>query len=529
MQARTGSRSIPRVNPNRTPHVGQAAPQAAARTRSLWYAVVGAVWGAAICVAGGGCFSQTSYPMVEAELRLLPAAADSGGPDPDASPGETPSASTGASTAALAPAPRSAATRPATRTWVDAAHRILCECLPETRRNGLTTSALTNLDGGPVRVCERFGWNPEMLGSLSGNLSGLICSAQMIQNADEPVGPMAAPAPDWPGFRAVEVPVAPGTDLCGRIAYPPGRTGDYVIIVHGLFGHLGEYRYRDLAEALQRRGFGVLGLDMRGHGRTEQTRPGCPMTFGLLEPGDLRAAAEWLRRSRGARRVGLIGFSMGGFQSLLAASQDGNGLVDPIGRRPVGERPAFDAGVIAVSPLIDSLGVAAALEPPADYLSDPVRFTIQNSIRRKMAAYADEDRAARAGVWDFFEFEIGRSPVARMYPDRRSIREQALTRIDLAGADWSAGVSKMESIRVPTLVLHAANDPLTRAQSVAELAARVRNPNFGVILLPDGGHTGFPALSSAYYYSLIVNFFDPRRGPAAVPTALQTDTASATR
>jgi hypothetical protein len=44
------------------------------------------------------------------------------------------------------------------------------------------------------------------------------------------------------------------------------------------------------------------------------------------------------------------------------------------------------------------------------------------------------------------------------------------------------------------LVLHAANNTLATAQSVAELLGRVKYPNIGLILLGRVGHMGFSAL-----------------------------------
>jgi predicted alpha/beta-fold hydrolase len=71
----------------------------------------------------------------------------------------------------------------------------------------------------------------------------------------------------------------------------------------------------------------------------------------------------------------------------------------------------------------------------------------------------------------------------------------------------------MENIRVPILILAAANDPLATAQSVADLFAHVKNPNIGIIMLQQGGHMGFPALSADYYYSVMLNFFNPQTAP----------------
>jgi len=70
---------------------------------------------------------------------------------------------------------------------------------------------------------------------------------------------------------------------------------------------------------------------------------------------------------------------------------------------------------------------------------------------------------------------------------------------------------------VPVLIVHAANDPLAPAQEVADLFSRVKNPNVAAIILPSGGHVGFAAYNRAYYFSLIMNFFDPKTGPVAAP------------
>jgi predicted alpha/beta-fold hydrolase len=75
----------------------------------------------------------------------------------------------------------------------------------------------------------------------------------------------------------------------------------------------------------------------------------------------------------------------------------------------------------------------------------------------------------------------------------------------------------MECVRVPLLVVHAADDPVEgSAQAVADVFAQVRNANCGVIMLRRGGHTGVSAFAPVYYYSLVRSFFDPRTGPRTV-------------
>ena len=57
--------------------------------------------------------------------------------------------------------------------------------------------------------------------------------------------------------------------------------------------------------------------------------------------------------------------------------------------------------------------------------------------------------------------------------------------------------------------------PLGPSQHVADMFARVDNPEVAAIMLPDGGHIGFVPFARRYFYSLLINFFDAARGPYA--------------
>ena len=47
------------------------------------------------------------------------------------------------------------------------------------------------------------------------------------------------------------------------------------------------------------------------------------------------------------------------------------------------------------------------------------------------------------------------------------------------------------------------------------LASRTSNPQVACLLLLGGGHIGFGPYSPAYFYSLILDFFDSQTGAAA--------------
>ena len=84
-----------------------------------------------------------------------------------------------------------------------------------------------------------------------------------------------------------------------------------VIILHGHGGSMDWDVWR--APPFHAAGFNVLLFDFRAHGRSQ----GKAITFGYLERRDVVGAVEFLR-SRGMRRIGLLGFSLGGIAAMLA-------------------------------------------------------------------------------------------------------------------------------------------------------------------------------------------------------------------
>lgn len=94
---------------------------------------------------------------------------------------------------------------------------------------------------------------------------------------------------------------------CWSTAQPAG-----IVIAHGLLADHSLPALRWLARALSR-DFTVLAFSFRGN-HLSQGR----FTFGIDEWRDVTAAARFLRQS-GCRRVGVTGFSFGGFNAILAA------------------------------------------------------------------------------------------------------------------------------------------------------------------------------------------------------------------
>jgi uncharacterized protein len=91
-----------------------------------------------------------------------------------------------------------------------------------------------------------------------------------------------------------------------------------ILLLHGYSGSVTP----DLVEVgpFLRRTAGVLGLDFRGHGGSDDA----PTTFGVDEVEDVAGALAWLGE-RGIRRVALVGSSMGGITAIAATAVLGDG------------------------------------------------------------------------------------------------------------------------------------------------------------------------------------------------------------
>lgn len=122
--------------------------------------------------------------------------------------------------------------------------------------------------------------------------------------------PSAVPAPAPPG-RVVRLVASDGVPIAA--SYWPGARpdGPAVLLLHGI----NNTRDRLRAQALWLNGLGyaVLAIDFRGHGESGAAS----RSFGLNEARDAAAALAFLRRGVPARRVGLIGISLGGAAALL--------------------------------------------------------------------------------------------------------------------------------------------------------------------------------------------------------------------
>ncbi|TYQ29518.1 alpha/beta hydrolase [Pseudanabaena sp. UWO311] len=114
---------------------------------------------------------------------------------------------------------------------------------------------------------------------------------------------------------------ADGVEIAGWFL-PSKLNQKAIILVHGMNssrtvefdGH-----FPGFAAGLNREGFTILMIDLRGHGQSDSAR----FTFGITERRDVIAAVNWLK-SRGyqPKSIGVIGVSMGASTAIGATAED---------------------------------------------------------------------------------------------------------------------------------------------------------------------------------------------------------------
>jgi dipeptidyl aminopeptidase/acylaminoacyl peptidase len=137
------------------------------------------------------------------------------------------------------------------------------------------------------------------------------------------VYPPRIPIDDTPAsfglaFEDVVFPSRDGAELRGWYLPSVDQTSPAVVFAHGIDDNrLQGGVALPLAKALVDGGFAVLLFDLRGSGESGTAA----QTLGANERWDVLAAVD-LARSRGARALGVIGFSMGAVASIAATAED---------------------------------------------------------------------------------------------------------------------------------------------------------------------------------------------------------------
>jgi len=245
---------------------------------------------------------------------------------------------------------------------------------------------------------------------------------------------------------------------------PADRYRPLCIILHGLEGHSERPYVRCTAEALHRRGFGVAMMNFRACSGEPNRRA---RTYHSGETDDLRFVVATLRARYPESHLAAVGISLGGNVLLKYLAEEGEASpvhaavavsvpYDLQAGSDLLERTRF--GRIYTKYFLDSL--LAKVEEKAHLVGDEV------DLERVRAATTlrEFDDALTAPLHGFRD-----------------------------AADYYARSSsgpRLPEIAVPTLLLHARDDPFLPFEAVPTDAMR-GNPLIHPVITQRGGHVGF--------------------------------------
>jgi predicted alpha/beta-fold hydrolase len=277
-----------------------------------------------------------------------------------------------------------------------------------------------------------------------------------------------------PVAQLVEVSPARGRQIASQVLchchwqpLPERPDRPTVIILHGLEGSSRSQYVVGNANKLWRAGCNVIRMNMRNCGGTER------LTSTLYHSGlsgDVDRVLHFFLDSQKLQSISLLGYSMGGNLMLKLAGELGTNA------------PPELCSVIGVSPAVDLQASADCLHRWQNRLYER-RFlrALLRRFRRKAMLFPhvfDPQRGAHIRSLRDFDDRI-----TALYSGFKSADDYYYR---------AAAARVLDRITVPTLVLHALDDPFVRLiESTRESIAA--NPNITFIETKHGGHCAFLA------------------------------------
>lgn len=263
--------------------------------------------------------------------------------------------------------------------------------------------------------------------------------------------------------------VEPGVKVlahCHRHEDDPRRRPT-IVLVHGLEGSGSSVYMVSTARLFFGAGFNVWRYNMRNCGGTEHLTP---TLYHSGMSGDLRAVIGELIKRDELTDLFVIGFSMGGNIALKLAGEYG------------GEAPPALRGVCAVSPALDLSACAEAINRRSNWIYQRSFLKgLRRRVRHKEQLYPD--------VYRSDDFREVRS--IRDFDEIYTARHAGFSSAD-DYYERSSALKVLNQVRLPTLIIHAQDDPFIPFESFRQLPA-LGNHSLLLLAPRHGGHVGFIA------------------------------------
>ena len=269
----------------------------------------------------------------------------------------------------------------------------------------------------------------------------------------------------WPVQRlSFTLPDGSGDQMLGALQIPEGARRPLALLLHGLTGCEDSVYMRATAGMLLGAGYPVLRLNQRGSGPSRETCRGFTHAGRSEDVGAvLGQIPGLLPKAVTQRGVVAVGFSLGGNILLKHLGEAGS-----------------DVKVLG----------AASISAPIDLASASKRFLARRNwiyhhwlLRRiKIAA-----TTSAATLTDGELSAIKAAPTVRDFDDQFLGPHHGFEGADDYYAHCSAA-PRLGDIAVPTLLIHARNDPWIPAEAYERIPT---SPKLWLQLLDAGGHLGF--------------------------------------
>jgi predicted alpha/beta-fold hydrolase len=243
-----------------------------------------------------------------------------------------------------------------------------------------------------------------------------------------------------------------------------------ILLVHGLEGSSDSGYIQGITARAWAAGCNVIRMNMRNCGGTEDWTP---TLYHSGLSGDVEAVLRHFVRLHGLRRVAMAGYSMGGNLVLKLAGELGL------------DAPQWLVGAVGVSPASDLAASADALHESANRIYE--WHFLRNLMRRFR-------RKAELFPQIYATHGVGPVRSVREFDEKITARYSGFL-----GADdyyFRASAARLVSrVAIPTLVMHALDDPFIRSMPETREAIRA-NRAVELVETAHGGHCAFLANSS---------------------------------
>ena len=266
--------------------------------------------------------------------------------------------------------------------------------------------------------------------------------------------------------RRIEIPLSDGSGDRLVARFHPGRAPvPAIILVPGLTGCEGSRHVLQSAGAWVARGTPVVRLNLRGSPPGRSLAQGHYHMDRVQDLADACLAVSDLDPGIAQRGIVIVGFSLGGALALRLA------------QAPC--LPGLVKAVVAVSAPLDLVAAAERIARPRSRLYE--RWLLGRLKRETEPLWRQAPAGVRAAVQGARHI--------REFDDALTVKEAGFR----DAADYYASCSPMrgmDTLRIPTLLVHADDDPWVPPPSISE-HARLR-----VVVTRGGGHVGFHGAGS---------------------------------